>query len=341
MLRVLFHKLYSQKPCETVHYKKRIDCEGVVTAVCASQGCRPRMEDTSVPLADILLLSQKAQTDRWYQDRWNLSQRLDCLVPKHRHKYKSTDDWHPLMIFDGHGGANVARFLTHAVPHKLSSEFRKSDLDTLKETLIKIEKHMMNEMSKISLNLQGSTATMTWYNTKQEILVVAQIGDSMAMIRDVNGARYLTRAHKPCELDEKKRIEAAGGSVICINGIDRVNGSLAVSRAYGDILYNECVTCEPDISIFDMKSIWPSNRDIDDLWYVLVASDGLWDVTTPSNVDSLIQKNWKLKREQRNSTLKTIIEDIALNIIDMALILGTKDNVTVGILTHRKQSVII
>ena len=39
--------------------------------------------------------------------------------------------------------------------------------------------------------------------------------------------------HKPCQLKEKKRIQEAGGFV-AMNGVWRVNGVLATSRALGD-----------------------------------------------------------------------------------------------------------
>ena len=39
--------------------------------------------------------------------------------------------------------------------------------------------------------------------------------------------------HKPCQLKEKKRIQEAGGFV-AMNGVWRVQGVLATSRALGD-----------------------------------------------------------------------------------------------------------
>lgn len=47
----------------------------------------------------------------------------------------------------------------------------------------------------------------------------------------------LTRDHKPNRDDERSRVEAAGGFVLTLNGVPRVNGQLAVSRAIGDLSF--------------------------------------------------------------------------------------------------------
>lgn len=47
----------------------------------------------------------------------------------------------------------------------------------------------------------------------------------------------LTRDHSPDRDDEKSRVEAAGGYVISLNSVPRVNGQLAVSRAIGDVKF--------------------------------------------------------------------------------------------------------
>ena len=48
-----------------------------------------------------------------------------------------------------------------------------------------------------------------------------------------SSVHFSTADHKPTNLDEKQRIQAAGGVVIT----QRINGSLAVSRALGDFDY--------------------------------------------------------------------------------------------------------
>lgn len=50
----------------------------------------------------------------------------------------------------------------------------------------------------------------------------------------------MTRDHHPDRVDERARIETAGGSVIVL-GVPRVNGILAMSRALGDVYLKRSV----------------------------------------------------------------------------------------------------
>jgi serine/threonine protein phosphatase PrpC len=62
-------------------------------------------------------------------------------------------------------------------------------------------------------------------------LVVANAGDSRAVLCRRGQAVEMSRDHKPMDEDERARIQKAGGFV----QEGRVNGSLALSRAIGDL----------------------------------------------------------------------------------------------------------
>ena len=76
-----------------------------------------------------------------------------------------------------------------------------------------------------------------------------------------------------CQLAEKKRITEAGGFVT-FNGVWRVNGILATSRALGDLPFKErrLLTCRPDVSTVSVRHHAAP--------FLLLASDGLWDAAT-------------------------------------------------------------
>ena len=62
----------------------------------------------------------------------------------------------------------------------------------------------------------------------------------------------MTEAHKPSNVKERERIENLGGSVMYSFQNWRVNGTLSVSRAFGDVDYQPFVTSKPDYIQLDL-----------------------------------------------------------------------------------------
>lgn len=114
--------------------------------------------------------------------------------------------------------------------------------------------------------LSGSTAVVALLTSKH--IIVANCGDSRAVLCRAGRAIPLSFDHKPDRPDELARIEASGGRVIFVNGV-RVEGILAMSRAIGDRYLKPFVTSEPDITF--------TKREAGDECLIL-ASDGMWDV---------------------------------------------------------------
>ena len=101
-------------------------------------------------------------------------------------------------------------------------------------------------------------------------VLVANLGDSRAaLVKRDGAARPISFDHKPNRPDEEARVRAAGGQVI-FAGCWRVQGDLAVSRAFGDChLKRFGVSARPELHR------WRLERDDA---YLVLASDGLWDV---------------------------------------------------------------
>ena len=82
------------------------------------------------------------------------------------------------------------------------------------------------------VSFAGTTLILSLLDAGQ--LWVGNVGDSRAVFGNSSGqAVAMSFDHKPCQLKEKKRIQEAGGFV-AMNGVWRVNGVLATSRALGD-----------------------------------------------------------------------------------------------------------
>ncbi|XP_010453110.1 PREDICTED: probable protein phosphatase 2C 69 [Camelina sativa] len=136
-------------------------------------------------------------------------------------------------------------------------------------------------------------------------LLVANVGDSRAVISRGGNAIAVSRDHKPDQSDERERIENAGGFVMWA-GTWRVGGVLAVSRAFGDRLLKQYVVADPEIQ----------EEKIDDsLEFLILASDGLWDVF--SNEDAVA-----MAKEVEDP------EDSAKKLVREALKKGSADNIT-------------
>lgn len=148
---------------------------------------------------------------------------------------------------------------------------------------------------------------------KDREIHVANVGDCRVVLSRNGVATPLTNQHRLCREDERLRIENSvsemksinlisgsvaliavickvelalqGGFVDCRNGVWRVSGSLAVSRAIGDLHLKEWVISEPEIHRLPLTP---------DCEFLIMASDGLWDkvrsVHTPSSVQSSNKK---------------------------------------------------
>jgi len=136
-------------------------------------------------------------------------------------------------------------------------------------------------------------------------LYVANVGDSRAVISRAGKAIALSEDHKPNRSDERKRIESAGGIVMWA-GTWRVGGVLAMSRAFGNRLLKQFVIAEPEIQEQEIN---------DELEFLIIASDGLWDVVPNEDVVSLV----KMEEEP---------EAAARKLIETAFARGSGDNIT-------------
>lgn len=136
---------------------------------------------------------------------------------------------------------------------------------------------MLLEVAKKNMDVAGTTALIAVIEDSK--LYVANVGDSRGVMCDNRGnAIPLSFDHKPQQMRERKRIKEAGGFVT-FNGVWRVAGILATSRALGDypLKDKKFVIADPDILTFDLVDHKPL--------FVILASDGLWD--TFSNEEAI------------------------------------------------------
>ncbi|CAF1067072.1 unnamed protein product, partial [Brachionus calyciflorus] len=163
-------------------------------------------------------------------------------------------------VFDGHGGSGVAQYAGKHL-HNIILNHSLYNSDMLED------EDMRDEQA-------GTTAICVVL--KDGKIYCGNAGDSRA-IASVNGqVQQLSFDHKPNNELESKRIRDAGGWVT----FNRVNGSLALSRALGDFVYkqnneknpeDQIVTANPDVEI---QELTPDHE------FLVLACDGIWDVLT-------------------------------------------------------------
>jgi len=99
----------------------------------------------------------------------------------------------------------------------------------------------------------------------QSTVTIAHVGDSRVVIRIAGKAQRITRDHKASDPDEQKRVMAEGGTI----KNDRLGGSLAVTRSFGDFYYKKKgLSSVPEITTVQIGK---------DDEFIIMATDGIWD----------------------------------------------------------------
>ncbi|EZA61934.1 Protein phosphatase 1L [Ooceraea biroi] len=141
---------------------------------------------------------------------------------------------------------------------------------------------LLVEAAKKNMDVAGTTALIALLEDNK--LIVANVGDSRGVMCDGKGnAIPLSFDHKPQQERERKRINKAGG-LVTFNGVWRVAGILATSRALGDypLKDKKLVIADPDILTFDLNDHNPM--------FIILASDGLWDTFSNEEAVAFIKE---------------------------------------------------
>ncbi|XWS70510.1 hypothetical protein CRYUN_Cryun03dG0053800 [Craigia yunnanensis] len=172
----------------------------------------------------------------------------------------------------------------------------------------------------------GSTACVAVVRNNQ--LVVANAGDSRCVISRKGQAYNLSTDHKPDLEAEKERILKAGGFIHA----GRINGSLNLARAIGDIEFKQnkilpaekqIVSANPDINTVEL---------CDDDDFIVLACDGIWDCMSSQMLVDFIN-------EQLNSENKLSV--VCEKVLDRCLAPSTAtgegcDNMTMILVQFKK-----
>lgn len=182
-------------------------------------------------------------------------------------------------IFDGHLGDSVPAYLQKHLFHNILNEdnFWTDPNRSIARAYEKTDQAILTHNP--DLGRGGSTAVTAILVNGRE-LWVANVGDSRAVLSRKGEAVQMSTDHEPNT--ERGSIENRGGFVSNMPGdVARVNGQLAVSRAFGDKNLKSHLRSDPDIKNTHI------NEETD---FLILASDGLWKVMSNQEAVDIARK---------------------------------------------------
>nr|XP_033487817.1 protein phosphatase, Mg2+/Mn2+ dependent, 1Da isoform X2 [Epinephelus lanceolatus] len=247
-------------------------------------------------------------------------------------------------VFDGHGGREAAQFARDYLWEFMKkqrgfwSDCDREVCSAIRKGFVACHHAMWKKLPEWPKTLTGLPSTS---GTTASIVVirgnrmyVAHVGDSAVVlgVQDDPSVPFIravevTQDHKPELPRERERIEGLGGSVIKKSGVNRVvwkrprlshNGPvrrstvidqipfLAVARALGDLWSYDfysgkfVVSPEPDTSVVTLD---PRKHR-----YIILGSDGLWNMVPPQEAISMCQNNDEAMRPLEEDTPSAICE---------------------------------
>lgn len=188
-------------------------------------------------------------------------------------------------VLDGHGGSQAVKMVfnkfAEVISTQLSNWVNSSVNESLLNAFIEMDECLKNNLKEA--DKQGTTATIVYIcqENGKKYAYCANVGDSTCYALYNESVAKISRDHRCSDKDEVIRVKENGG-LICQK---RVMGSLMITRSIGDLEYREFgVSCIPDIKKIEIT---------DDLRYLVIASDGVWDFVTQDMLQTLSILNEK------------------------------------------------
>jgi len=212
-------------------------------------------------------------------------------------------------VLDGHGGRDMTDFVIGVFAKEFLNQYNacKKDVKTaLEKTFLKVDEILPDSVNSSEMGATACVGIIS-FEAGKRILYIANVGDTRAVLGQVAGYKRVSYDHKASDQNEQARVKKDGGNIF----FNRVQGLLAVSRAFGDhSLKDKGVSAVPYIERIELRLIDK---------YLVVATDGLWDVMEDQEAIEIVKK--------REGAL-----DMAKRLLQTALKNCTRDNTSVMVL---------
>ena len=175
-------------------------------------------------------------------------------------------------VFDGFAGKDCAADATRAVPRALAANIAaagglSADLGALWPKVFADADAALRAHEYVGCTC---TAVLVWAHGGARYVQAANVGDSNVYLFRGDTAVMLSTEHKVTSAAERARIQAMG--IEMTPGQTRING-VAVARALGTHFIKD-----ERLGIVATPSVSPAYRLQPDDHFLVIASDGLWDV---------------------------------------------------------------
>jgi serine/threonine protein phosphatase PrpC len=233
------------------------------------------------------------------------------------------DGWSFFSVLDGHAGKMVAEESEKTLVPRVVLEVGsvRSSVQGIQDALRRaFIYHDLGLAQNFDVLRSRSGSTCTSVLISPTHVIFANLGDSRSMLARDGKLVFATSDHKPSNATEAKRIRAAGGTVL----MDRVDGGLAVSRAFGDFEYK----MRSDLSAVEQKvSPDPDTTAVPRIpgseEFILLACDGVWDVM--SNQVAIKFVHTVLKKHNFSKEGARLASE---QLIQRCLSQGSRDNIS-------------
>lgn len=267
-------------------------------------------------------------------------------------------------VFDGHGGAQVSELAAKNLHRNILAFFRQKAVQpasrdeklklAVREAFSHTDKEILSLSERKKFDSAGSTAVCAILHGNPKLgtalrLVLAHVGDSRAILCRAGQAVQVTEDHKPDRIDEKKRIERAGGLVLNVRGAWRIaapanpRGStkssrreyqgLSITRSLGDACFKNPAlsAADPEVRVLPI-----TDKDL----FVVLVTEGVTRVLSNQDVIDCASKHWDDSEEAAKNVVRTAFQKGSdENLTALVVQFGWADKHTPRYIERRRQLV--
>lgn len=248
-------------------------------------------------------------------------------------------------VFDGHTGNLAAKFAASTFYEQIYGRLSAMEISygqpewkgMVQKILVEVFEEIHFRFLKAAvtapfvMDQSGTTATVLYVN--EYAILIANVGDSRAVLSYMDNGVFsaipMTVDHIASSSDERFLVEKRGGVITSNGGIDRVNGTLAITRSIGDASLSPLLSRVPHVSLASRKELRETCGYLSQSTvpcFIVLASDGLWDVLTNQEaVDMVVEVvNYYESWQETNA-----FQEAAERLTQEAYIRGSTDNIGV------------